>query len=150
MAWKLITISWGLLEILGVGLFVGGFFAQISALVLIGGLLLVLQDAVQIYLGSLNPLFPIVLEFALTQDEWLTDDPARKRLDTQKAREDKWAMGPPLLPSEAAAILNVHPRTVTNWAREGRIQEWTKTLGGHFRFPRRAILKIRRKMEEGA
>ena len=46
----------------------------------------------------------VVRKFALTQDEWLTDDPARKRLDTQKAREDKWALGPPLRSSEAGKI----------------------------------------------
>ncbi len=92
----------------------------------------------------------VVREFALTQDEWLTTDPARKRLDTQKAREDKWALGPPLRSSEAGAILKVSPHTVKNWARKGRFKNWTKTLGGHFRFPRPEIIELKRKIDSGS
>ena len=35
--------------------------------------------------------------------------------------------------SEAAARLHVKPRTVTRWAREGRL-EHRRTVGGHRRF----------------
>lgn len=38
-----------------------------------------------------------------------------------------------LLPAEAAAILKVHPRTVSKWARAGRITA-QRTLGGHRRY----------------
>ena len=39
-----------------------------------------------------------------------------------------------LLPAEAAAILKVHPRTVSVWARKGKIKRVQRTLGGHRRY----------------
>jgi excisionase family DNA binding protein len=39
-----------------------------------------------------------------------------------------------LLPAEAAAILKVHPRTVSVWARKGKITRVQFTLGGHRRY----------------
>jgi excisionase family DNA binding protein len=38
-----------------------------------------------------------------------------------------------LTPSEVASIFGVHPKTVNQWARAGRISS-IKTLGGHRRF----------------
>jgi len=38
-----------------------------------------------------------------------------------------------LLPAEAAAILKVHPRTVSRWARAGKISV-QRTFGGHGRY----------------
>jgi excisionase family DNA binding protein len=38
-----------------------------------------------------------------------------------------------LTPSEVAAMFRVNPKTVTRWARAGRIS-YIKTLGGHRRF----------------
>jgi excisionase family DNA binding protein len=38
-----------------------------------------------------------------------------------------------LTPSEVAALFRVNPKTVTRWARAGRISS-IKTLGGHRRF----------------
>lgn len=46
-----------------------------------------------------------------------------------------------LLSHEAAAILQVSPKTVTRWAKEGRLP-FTRTLGGHRRYPEDAIRKI--------
>jgi excisionase family DNA binding protein len=43
------------------------------------------------------------------------------------------AARPWLRTSEAAARLQVQPRTVTRWAREGRL-EHRRTLGGHRRY----------------
>jgi excisionase family DNA binding protein len=43
------------------------------------------------------------------------------------------ASRPWLRTSEAAARLHVQPRTVTRWAREGRL-EHRRTVGGHRRF----------------
>jgi excisionase family DNA binding protein len=43
------------------------------------------------------------------------------------------AARPWLRTSEAAARLHVQPRTVTRWAREGRL-EHRRTLGGHRRY----------------
>jgi DNA-binding transcriptional MerR regulator len=39
-----------------------------------------------------------------------------------------------LLPAEAAAILKVHPRTVSVWARKGKITRVQRTIGGHRRY----------------
>ncbi len=38
-----------------------------------------------------------------------------------------------LTPSEVAEMFRVNPKTVTRWAREGRITA-VRTLGGHRRF----------------
>lgn len=38
-----------------------------------------------------------------------------------------------LTPSEVAALFRVNPKTVTRWARSGKIQA-IRTLGGHRRF----------------
>lgn len=37
-------------------------------------------------------------------------------------------------PRDAAAILGVSPRTLNNWAREGKIRN-VRTKGGHHRYP---------------
>ena len=39
-----------------------------------------------------------------------------------------------LLPAEAAVILKVHPRTVSVWARKGKITRVQRTMGGHRRY----------------
>lgn len=49
-----------------------------------------------------------------------------------------------LTPSEVAAMFRVNPKTVTRWARAGRIS-YIKTLGGHRRF---RASEIRRLLEE--
>lgn len=43
-----------------------------------------------------------------------------------------------IAPAEAARMLKVSARTITRWAREGRLPSIT-TLGGHRRFPRATI-----------
>jgi excisionase family DNA binding protein len=40
-----------------------------------------------------------------------------------------------LLPAEVADILHVSPKTVSRWAKEGKLP-FMKTLGGHRRYPR--------------
>jgi excisionase family DNA binding protein len=54
--------------------------------------------------------------------------------DTQQAPEL-------LTPSEVAALFRVNPKTVTRWARAGRIS-YIKTLGGHRRFRADEIQKL--------
>jgi excisionase family DNA binding protein len=49
-----------------------------------------------------------------------------------------------LTPSEVAAMFRVNPKTVTRWARAGRISA-VRTLGGHRRFH---AAEIRRFLEE--
>ena len=49
-----------------------------------------------------------------------------------------------LTPSEVAALFRVNPKTVTRWARSGKITA-IRTLGGHRRF---RVSEIRRCLEE--
>jgi len=49
-----------------------------------------------------------------------------------------------LTPSEVAALFRVNPKTVTRWARAGKLQA-VRTLGGHRRFK---ASEIRRCFEE--
>ena len=51
-----------------------------------------------------------------------------------------------LTPAEVAALFRVNPKTVTRWARAGRISA-VRTLGGHRRF---RASEIRRFLEEVA
>ena len=49
-----------------------------------------------------------------------------------------------LMPSEVAAMFRVNPKTVTRWARAGKLNA-IRTLGGHRRF---RASEIRRCLEE--
>jgi excisionase family DNA binding protein len=49
-----------------------------------------------------------------------------------------------LTPSEVAAMFRVNPKTVTRWARAGKISA-IRTLGGHRRFK---LSEIQRCLEE--
>jgi excisionase family DNA binding protein len=49
-----------------------------------------------------------------------------------------------LTPSEVAALFRVNPKTVTRWARAGKLTA-IRTLGGHRRF---GVSEIRRCLEE--
>ena len=49
-----------------------------------------------------------------------------------------------LTPGEVAAMFRVNPKTVTRWARSGKISA-VRTLGGHRRF---RASEIRRFLEE--
>ena len=46
-----------------------------------------------------------------------------------------------LTPSEVAAMFRVNPKTVTRWARSGKISA-IRTLGGHRRFRKSEITRI--------
>ena len=48
--------------------------------------------------------------------------------------------------AEAARILRVSPKTVSRWAKEGKIPH-VMTLGGHRRFPSSAIQELARRLE---
>jgi excisionase family DNA binding protein len=43
--------------------------------------------------------------------------------------------------AEVADILHVSPKTVTRWAKDGRLPH-SRTLGGHRRFPSSQIRKL--------
>jgi excisionase family DNA binding protein len=49
------------------------------------------------------------------------------------AEEDPMAENELLTPSEVAVMFRVNPKTVTRWARAGKISA-VRTLGGHRRF----------------
>jgi excisionase family DNA binding protein len=60
----------------------------------------------------------------------------------QSARhEPSPASTPHLRPAEAAELLGVHPKTVTRWAKEGKLP-FRRTLGGHRRYPEHAIREL--------
>ncbi len=48
--------------------------------------------------------------------------------------------------SEAARILRVSTKTVSRWAKEGKIPH-VVTLGGHRRFPQTVIYQLARRLE---
>ena len=53
-----------------------------------------------------------------------------------------------LTPSEVAAMFRVNPKTVTRWARAGKINA-IRTLGGHRRFKLSEIQRCLEEMEAG-
>jgi excisionase family DNA binding protein len=52
-----------------------------------------------------------------------------------------------LTPSEVAAMFRVNPKTVTRWARAGKISA-IRTLGGHRRFKASEIRQFLQSVEE--
>jgi excisionase family DNA binding protein len=46
-----------------------------------------------------------------------------------------------LRPAEVADLLSVSPKTVSRWAKEGKLP-FLKTLGGHRRYPAAEIQKL--------
>ena len=50
--------------------------------------------------------------------------------------------------AEAAAYLSVSPKTVSRWAKEGKVPHIV-TLGGHRRFPRQEIERLARRLSSG-
>ena len=52
-----------------------------------------------------------------------------------------------LLPSEVARALQVSPKTVTRWAKEGKLPS-RRTLGGHRRYARADIESLVERLEE--
>jgi excisionase family DNA binding protein len=52
-----------------------------------------------------------------------------------------------LTPSEVAAMFRVNPKTVTRWARAGKISA-IRTLGGHRRFKASEIKKFLEQVDE--
>jgi excisionase family DNA binding protein len=52
-----------------------------------------------------------------------------------------------LLPSEVAEVLQVSLKTVTRWAKEGKLAS-RRTLGGHRRYARADIESLAEQLEE--
>jgi excisionase family DNA binding protein len=53
-----------------------------------------------------------------------------------------------LTPAEVAVMFRVNPKTVTRWARAGKISA-IRTLGGHRRFRASEIRSFLEQVEEG-
>jgi excisionase family DNA binding protein len=51
--------------------------------------------------------------------------------------------------AEVADILHVSPKTVSRWAKEGKLP-FMKTLGGHRRYPEAEIRKLAEELREEA
>ena len=51
-----------------------------------------------------------------------------------------------LHPAEVADILHVSPKTVSRWAKEGRLP-FLKTLGGHRRYPEAEIRELANQLQ---
>jgi excisionase family DNA binding protein len=68
---------------------------------------------------------------------------ARKGCAVAAQPSGKAAPEPPryLHPAEVAAILHVSPKTVSRWAKEGKLP-FLKTLGGHRRYPAAEIRQL--------
>jgi excisionase family DNA binding protein len=47
--------------------------------------------------------------------------------------------------AEVAEMLHVSPKTVTRWAKDGKLPH-SRTLGGHRRFPAEAIDRLAREL----
>jgi excisionase family DNA binding protein len=54
-----------------------------------------------------------------------------------------------LHPAEVADILHVSPKTVSRWAKEGKLP-FLKTLGGHRRYPEAEIRELAEELREEA
>ena len=52
-----------------------------------------------------------------------------------------------LLPSEVAEVLQVSPKTVTRWVKEGKLAS-RRTLGGHRRYARADIESLAEQLED--
>ena len=61
----LIIIVQGLFELLGLGGFLVGYFTELWWLMIVGGFLVVIDDVIEMAMGILNPLFPVLLAIAL-------------------------------------------------------------------------------------
>lgn len=53
--------------------------------------------------------------------------------------------GKPFTSGELAALFNVHPRTVTRWAKANKL-EYFKTLGGHRRYTQESVFALFKKL----
>ena len=54
-----------------------------------------------------------------------------------------------LLTAEVADILHVSPKTVSRWAKEGKLP-FMKTLGGHHRYPETEIRELANQLRQEA
>jgi excisionase family DNA binding protein len=63
------------------------------------------------------------------------------------SKRERPSKPPYLLPSEVAEVLQVSPKTVTRWAKEGKLAS-RRTLGGHRRYARADIESLAQRLQE--
>jgi excisionase family DNA binding protein len=84
-----------------------------------------------------------LLTGAGNQQAFETDDLDTTEAEAMEAHDDDTL----LTPSEVAAMFRVNPKTVTRWARAGKISA-IRTLGGHRRFRASEIRHFLENVEE--
>lgn len=63
-------------------------------------------------------------------------------MNSQLTPEAQAAMDEPLMtPKEVATVFRVDPKTVTRWARDGKLSA-IRTLGGHRRYREAEVMKL--------
>jgi excisionase family DNA binding protein len=75
----------------------------------------------------------------------LMEERRAHKVDGMQPNDDDDAL---LTPSEVAAMFRVNPKTVTRWARAGKISA-IRTLGGHRRFRASEIRQFLEQVDEG-
>lgn len=66
LGWPIIVIvGQGLFELLGLTGFLAGYFLHLGWVMVAGGILVVLDDIIEIALGALNPVSPVLLAIVL-------------------------------------------------------------------------------------
>jgi excisionase family DNA binding protein len=63
------------------------------------------------------------------------------------SRREQTSKSTYLLPSEVAEVLQVSPKTVTRWAKEGKLAS-RRTLGGHRRYARADIESLVERLKQ--
>jgi excisionase family DNA binding protein len=63
------------------------------------------------------------------------------------SRREQASKSAHLLPSEVAELLQVSPKTVTRWAKEGKLAS-RRTMGGHRRYARADIESLAERLQE--
>jgi predicted site-specific integrase-resolvase len=59
-----------------------------------------------------------------------------------QAREEEAGEGRLLGAAEVAALFRVHPKTVSRWGSEGKLQDPVRTAGGHRRYRESGVLTL--------
>ena len=83
----------------------------------------------------------------IVDGSYVIDQPDTRK-ETSKAMADQPQVDTLLTPAEVAALFRVNPKTVTRWARAGKITA-IRTLGGHRRFPASEIRRCLEQVETG-
>jgi excisionase family DNA binding protein len=63
------------------------------------------------------------------------------------SRREQTSKSSYLLPSEVAEVRQVSPKTVTRWAKEGKLAS-RRTLGGHRRYARADIESLAERLKQ--